>query len=85
MVFFSIFYSIPPHPASAVSSGRGSLDRLSRNGPLLNPQVGEVLDLVEQLVEDGALDELAKVLPLDFAFVDAQLAAEGGLKRLEPE
>ena len=35
MVFFSIFYSIPPHPASAVSSGRGSLDRLSRNGPLL--------------------------------------------------
>jgi hypothetical protein len=36
MVFFSIFYSIPPHPASAVSSGRGSLDRLSRNGPLLN-------------------------------------------------
>ncbi len=36
MVFFSIFYSIPPHPASAVSSDRGSLARLSRNGPLLN-------------------------------------------------
>jgi hypothetical protein len=36
MVFSSIFYSISPHPASAVSSGSGSLDRLSRNGPLLN-------------------------------------------------
>ncbi len=36
MVFYSIFYSIPLHPASVVSSGRGSLDRLSRNGSLLN-------------------------------------------------
>ncbi len=33
--FLAIFYSIPTHPASAVSSGRGSLGRLSRNGPLL--------------------------------------------------
>jgi hypothetical protein len=39
MVFFSIFYSIPPHPASAVSSGHGSLDRLSRNGLLLNATI----------------------------------------------
>ncbi len=32
MVFIAIFYSIPPHPASAVSSCRCSLGRLSRNG-----------------------------------------------------
>jgi hypothetical protein len=48
-------------------------------------QVGEVLDLTEELVEDGTLNELAEVLPLEFAFVDAQLAAESRLQGLEPK
>ncbi len=48
-------------------------------------QVGELLDLAEQLVEDGTLDELAKVLPLDSAFVDAQFAAECRLKGFKPK
>ena len=39
----------------------------------------------EQLVEDGTLDELAKVMPLDSAFVDSQLAAECRLKGTEPK
>jgi hypothetical protein len=34
------------------------------------------VDLAKQLVEDGNLDELAKVLPLDSAFVDAQFAVD---------
>jgi hypothetical protein len=37
------------------------------------------------LVEDGTLDELAKVLPLDSAFVDVQFAAECRLKGFEPK
>jgi hypothetical protein len=32
MVLSAILYLIPPQPASAVSSARGSLGRLSRNG-----------------------------------------------------
>jgi hypothetical protein len=48
-------------------------------------RVGEVLDLTEELVEDGTLNELAEVLPLKFAIVDAQLATESRLQGLEPK
>ena len=36
MVLSAIIYSIPPQSASAVSSARGSLGRLSRNDPLMD-------------------------------------------------
>ncbi len=42
-------------------------------------------DFAKVLVEDGSLEQPAKVLPLDPGVVDAQFARQGRFKRLEPK
>ncbi len=69
----------------AGDEGRGVVRKGRRARRRGGAQVGEFLDFAKELVQDGPLEQPAKVLPLDPSVVDALFAAQGRFKRLKPK